>query len=98
MSSGLEGLLYFGVLGTVFVICLIFAIIRITKSSNLIKTMVQSIGLSFLLFSLACIWWLFQASDGFSQVFGVIIFGIAFVLSGLIITVLVTVLKKKSNL
>ncbi|MGF6949839.1 hypothetical protein QF028_002344 [Neobacillus sp. B4I6] len=98
MSSGLEGLLYFGVMGTVFLISLTFAIIRIKKSSNLIKTMAQFIGLSFLLYSLACFWWFYQASDGFSQVLGGLLYGIAFVLSGLLNTGVVIFIKKKISL
>ncbi|WP_409276175.1 hypothetical protein V1499_11330 [Neobacillus sp. SCS-31] len=95
MSSELEGLLYFGVMGTVFLISLTFAIITIKKSGNLIETMAKFIGLSFLLHALACIWWFFQASDGFSQVFGGLYYGIAFVLGGLLNTVVVIYLKKK---
>ncbi|WP_316572090.1 hypothetical protein [Neobacillus sp. YIM B06451] len=97
MSSELEGLLYFGVMGTVFLISLTFAIIRIKKSGNLIQTIAQFIGLSFLLHALACFWWFFQASDGFGQVFGGLYYGIAFVLGGLFNTVVVILMKKKIN-
>lgn len=95
MSAQLEGLLYFGVMGIVFLTIVTFAIIRIKKTRNLGKTLAQSIGLSFLLFSLACVWWFYQASDGFSQVFGGLLFGIAFILSGLLNTGILYFMKKK---
>lgn len=98
MSRELEGLFYFGVMGIVLLAVITFTIIRMKKTRNFGKTLVQSIGLSFLLFSLACIWWLFQASDGFSQLFGWFYYVIAFVLSGLVNTGILFLIKKRINL
>jgi hypothetical protein len=79
----------------VFFISLIFSIIRIKKSGSLKKTISQHIIVSFILYSLACIWWFYMASDGFGQVFGGLLYGFAFVLGGLLNAGLVFYLKKK---
>jgi hypothetical protein len=95
MSAQLEGLLYFGVMGIVLLTIVAFASIRMKKTRNIRKTLAQSIGLSFLLYSLACLWWFYQASDGFSQVFGGLLYGISFVLSCLINIGILFFMKKK---
>jgi fatty acid desaturase len=96
MSKDLEGLLFFGVMGIVVVISISFAIIRMKKTKKLGKTLAQSIFLSFFLFSLACIWWFYQASDGFSQVFGWLLYGIVFALCSFINTGILFFMKKKA--
>jgi hypothetical protein len=97
MSAELEGFVFFGVMGIVFLTVVAFAIIRMKKTRNFGKTMAQSTVLSFLLFALACLWWFNQASDGFSQVFGGLIYGIGFVISWLINTGVLFFMKKKSE-
>lgn len=95
MPRELESLLFFGVMATVIVAFVTFAIIRMKVTKNFGRTLAQSIFLSFFLFSLACIWWFEQASDGFSQVFGWLFYGIAFVLSSFLNTGLLFYMKKK---
>jgi hypothetical protein len=84
MSSEIEGLLFFVVMVLVLISSLIFTWIRMKKTKNFKGTMVQSLGIGLCSFSLASIWWFFQASDGFSQVFGILFYGIAFILSSLV--------------
>jgi multisubunit Na+/H+ antiporter MnhG subunit len=95
MSAELEGFVYFGVMGIVFLTVVAFTILRMKKTRNFGTTLAQSTGLSFLLFALACLWWFYQASDGFSQVFGGLIYGVGFVISWLINTAVLFFMKKK---
>lgn len=99
MSRELEGFLYFGVMGIVLVAVITFAIVRMKKTKNFGKALIQSIGFSFLLFFLECIWWLFQADgDGLSQLFGWLSYGIVFVISCLLNAGILFFIKKKINL
>jgi hypothetical protein len=96
MSSEMEGLLFFSVMALVLITTIIFTWTKIKKIKNLKGTMIQSLCLSLFLFSCACIWWFFQASDGFSQVFGGLLYGIAFILSSLVNIGLLFYMEKKS--
>jgi O-antigen/teichoic acid export membrane protein len=96
MSADMEGLLYFSVMVIVFLIGLAFSIIRIKKSGSLKKSISQFIIVSFILYSLACILWFYIASDGFGQVLGGLLYGIAFVLGGLLNTGIIFYLQKKN--
>lgn len=89
-------MLHLGVIGIVLFAINTFTIIRMKKTKNFGKTFVQSICLSVLLFSLACIGWLFQADgDGLAQLVGWIYYGVAFVLSGLLNIIILFFMKKK---
>jgi apolipoprotein N-acyltransferase len=96
MSRDLEGLLFFGVMGLVVVISISVAIIRMKTTKKFGRALAQSIFLSFFLFSLACIWWLYQASDGFSQVFGWLFYGIVFALVCFINTGILFYMRQKA--
>lgn len=96
MTVQLEELLYFGVMGIAFLTSIIFAMIKMKKARNFGKTLIQTIALSFLLFSLASIWWFYQASDGFSQVFGGLFYGLAFVFSSFFGAGILLFMKKKN--
>jgi hypothetical protein len=95
MSSDLEGLLFFGVMALVIITTISFTTIKMKKTKNFKGTLLQSVCLGFFLFSLACIWWFFQASDGFSQVFGCLFYGITFILNSLLNTAVLFYLEKK---
>ncbi|MCL6605382.1 MAG: hypothetical protein K6T94_21170 [Paenibacillus sp.] len=89
-------MLHLGVIGILLFAIITFTIIRMKKTKKFGNTFVQSISLSVLLFSLACIGWLFQADgDGLAQLVGWIYYGVAFVLSGFLITIILFFMKKK---
>jgi hypothetical protein len=95
MSSELEGVLFFGVMALVFITTITFTRIKMIKTKNYKSTLLQSVCLGSFLFSLASLWWFFQASDGFSQVFGGLIYGLGFILSCVLNTAILCYLKKK---
>ncbi|WP_174731630.1 hypothetical protein [Mesobacillus harenae] len=96
MSSQLEGAFYFSVMALAILVTITFTyfMLKTTKSSN--KVIVYSLIISLLLFITACIWWGMFASDGFSQVFGWLFYGAAFILVN-IITTLLSLKKKKAS-
>lgn len=95
MSSELEGLLFFGVMALILITTITFTRIKMIKTKNFKSTLLQSVCLGFFLFSLACIWWFFQATDGFSQVFGGLFYGLGFILSSLLNTAILFYMNKK---
>jgi hypothetical protein len=95
MSAQLEGFLYFGVMGTIFLSSVAFAIIRMKMTRNFGVSLAQSLGVSLLLYLIASLWWFYQAGDGFSQVFGAMFYGIAFVLCGAVNIGILLLLRSK---
>ncbi|MRH43561.1 hypothetical protein GH741_12810 [Aquibacillus halophilus] len=94
MSRELEGFLYFGFMGISFLVSILFIVFMFRKTNNARRTYWQSVGLSFLLFGMGCIWWFFQASDGISMIFGWTYYGVAFFLGILLNIAVVTVVKR----
>lgn len=95
MSAELEGLLYYGVMVFVLLANILFAVLRMQNTRNIGKVLAQSIGLSFVLFSIASLWWFNFASDGFSQVFGGLFYGVAFIIGVFLNIGILFFMKKK---
>lgn len=91
----LEALLYFGVLGIAFLLVILFGIIRFKKTHFFRQSLLQSIGLAILLYGTACLWWLHFAKDGLSQIFGMMYYGIGFIVNCFVNTGVLYFLKKK---
>jgi hypothetical protein len=97
MSAQIEGLLFFLVMGILFLMTILFTIIIMKNTKNLVKSIIFSIGLSLLFFAAASLWWFNHASDGFSQAFGVLFYMLAFVVNGLVNTVIVFLIRKRAS-
>ncbi|QOR68207.1 hypothetical protein IM538_08905 [Cytobacillus suaedae] len=97
ISSQVEGILFFSVLFLVIVVQFSFMYVKRIKKDSLSNKMITSILLSFGLYASAFIWWGFFASDGFSQVFGWILYAIIFVLTNLVVVFVVLKSRKSIN-
>ncbi|WP_216831333.1 hypothetical protein [Alkalihalobacterium elongatum] len=95
MSSQLEAILSFGVIG--FVVLLTFGFSFLNNKLSSAKIIMYSIGGSFVLFIVASIWWGIFASDGLSQVVGWTLYGVSFVLTNLLVIGGLYVVKKRTN-
>ena len=91
----LEALLYFGVMGIAFLLVILFAVIRFKKTNSFRQSLLLSIGLATLLYGTACLWWLHFAKDGLSQIFGMMYYGIGFIVNCFVNTCVLYFLKKK---
>mgnify|MGYP005761797503 CR=1 FL=1 len=80
MPAAIEGVLLFGVLIGAILLSLTFAVIKKRQAATSKRILVQTFGLSIILYGIACLWWMSFAADGFSQVAGVSIYSIGFVL------------------
>lgn len=94
-----EIFLFFGVMSILFVIILAIGLARIVKTNSLRQSFLQSIVIGFILYTIASLWWFFiGATDGFSQVFGVMYYGVAFLISCVVdFIVLYFITKLKSH-
>lgn len=91
----LEDLLFFGVMGLVFCVVIIFAVIKIRRTNSFRQSLIQSFILAILLYGISCIWvFFFHATDGFAQLFGVIAYGIAFAINALVNVGIIYLLKR----
>ncbi|MGO4889434.1 hypothetical protein ACJ2A9_16925 [Anaerobacillus sp. MEB173] len=94
-----ETFLFFGVMSILFVLVIAFGIMKMFKTNSLRQSFLQSTLIGLLLYAIVSIWWFFiYATDGFSQIFGVLYYGIAFIISCLvnyIVLYLITKLKSK---
>ncbi len=97
MTREIESIVYFGIMAIALVIFITSSMVKMKKTKNFKKTLAQSIIQSFILFSFAGLWWFFQANDGFSQVFGALYYGIAFVVGNILNAGILLYLKKKQS-
>jgi uncharacterized membrane protein len=94
----LETLLFFGVMGLVFCVVIIFAVIKIRRTNSFRQSLIQSFSLAILLYGIACIWvFFFRTTDGLAQLFGVVYYGIAFAINALVIVGILYLLKKNND-
>ncbi|QYR21953.1 hypothetical protein KZ483_02645 [Paenibacillus sp. sptzw28] len=90
----IETLLHFGVMGVVFIAVMICTILHFRNTNSMRKSLLLSIGVALLLYGIAGAWWFSYVSDGLAQVFGVMFYGIAFVVTGLVSTGVLLGIKK----
>lgn len=77
-----EILLFVGIVGTVFIIVLVFGLWQIVKTNSILQAFLETAGFGLLLYMITGVTWIFGiASDGFSQGFGMIYHGVAFLIS-----------------
>jgi multisubunit Na+/H+ antiporter MnhB subunit len=81
MSRELEGMLFFGSIGIIFFIVCLFSLKKLGGRTNEPQSLLQALGLGLLLYGAAALWWFTTVKDGFSQVFGVMFYGGAYVLN-----------------
>ncbi|WP_157261250.1 hypothetical protein [Paenibacillus wynnii] len=91
----IESLLYCGVMGLVFGLVVILTIVIGRRKKTFAKSLFQSIGLAVLLYGMACLWWFSYVQDGLAQLFGVMIYGIAFAVNVLVNTGILYFAKKR---
>jgi hypothetical protein len=96
LSRELEGLLYFGVMGLVFFLLIIFAVIIGRKRKPFLKSSLQLTGFAILLYGIASLWWFSFVEDGLGQLFGVMYYGIAFVVN-IFVNIAILYFTKKSK-
>jgi hypothetical protein len=90
-----DTLLFFGIMSILFVIVIALGIIKFIKTNSLRQSFLQSTGIGLLLYAIASLWWFFIfATDGFSQIFGVAYYGIAFLISCLVNFGLLSLINK----
>lgn len=77
----------------------VYAIKLFRKSNNFRSAILRTTLLNFFLLFSASIWWFFSAADGFSQVFGIALYGVSFILIGVIyFTILFFMKRSKSKI
>jgi hypothetical protein len=79
------------------IITLLSGIHLFKRTKNILDSLMKSIGLNLLITALAAFWWFNYESDGFSQIFGLLYYGIAFLVISIIGVFVVTGMSKRSH-
>lgn len=93
MSREVEAIFYFGFMGFAFFVVTGYSLWRIKQTRDFKKTLIEFIVLDLLVFALGALCWFIYASDGFSQIFGILYYGVAFIIT-LIVNIIVLVIRR----